>query len=716
MRILLMRLIRFELKKVFFNKFFIGMVAVTLVLNLFFLYENGKADNIGSTSNYDTYDEFVDSVQANAEKSLSTSVFSENLSEFSKKNIQKTADDFETMRGIEITEDINVGVLTVLNSEMSDLCILLVLISVGLSLIIDEKEKQLFNFIRSTKNGTISTIFAKLVTSFICCLFINALITSSNSAFAFCTYGFGDVFRSIQSVPELLTCFLRLNVIEFFLLFFIIKTIGIFIIGTVVFLFCLVLKRAISMLVVVSLISAGSFSLTFISETSNLNFFRYINLYSLLNPYRIFSSYTNLNIFGEPINVIIVFALFAFLTALVTLSIVIVYYLKKRPLENSDRKTRKALFSSKTHYSLTYFELKKLLSLNKVTAIILIFAILQIYFVYKQVNFQSSEDYYYQYYMEMLNGSLTEYKEKIILEEKAKIDETEEKLNILNEQRQNGELSLQEFIHSQEQYSDALDKSDMFNQVYEKYLYIKDHPKAEFIYDSGYEKLFGISDKNFSVVNTMLLLSAFAMCFCAVYSTEYKNSMYKILSTTKYGVNKTIYIKSKIIVCITALLFVIAYLPELIYIQRFYGFTNLNAPLISIPALFGLGEMPIWNAIAFLYLLRFAIMLMLIPIISAVSLKSKNNIITAIIGIIIFVVPIFVYYTMNVKLLETHSLWNLLSGRVLISGSSVPLFVIQLILLATLSLISSMFIHRKFPKMIYNNKSSHIKWRQKNSI
>ena len=247
-----MMLIKFELKKIFYNRFFLVMLIFTLFLNLFTLYESSKTVRFGESNIlYNTYDEFVDSVQSNAEKSLSLSIFSDELSDFSKKNIKKTAEDFEKMRGIEISQDINDGVLFVLNSEISDICILLILISLGLSLIVDEKEKRLFQLIRSTAHGTISTILSKLSALLICCVLINVIITSSTVGFSYVKYGFGDVFRSIQSVPEMLTGFFRLNILQFFLMLFATKTIGIFIIAVFVILLCLLSKRAITMLVFV---------------------------------------------------------------------------------------------------------------------------------------------------------------------------------------------------------------------------------------------------------------------------------------------------------------------------------------------------------------------------------------------------------------------------------------------------------------------------------
>lgn len=694
-------LIKFELKKIFYNRFFLAMLAFTLFLNLFTMYESHKTGkSVYRELQYDTYDEFVDSVQSNAEKSLSVSIFSDELSDFSKKNIEKTALDFETMRGIEIKQDVNAGVLLVLNSGISDICILLLLISIGLSLIVEEKEKRLFHLIHSTSQGTISTILSKLGALLICCTIINIIITASTVGFSFVKYGFGDVYRSIQSIPEMLSAFLRLNILQFFLMLFTIKTIGIFIVGVLIILCCLLVKRAITMLFSVILIGSVCLSMTFIPETSKFNFFKYINPYSLLNPYRIFSSYINLNIFGKPVNVINVF--FAFLIAMACLSVVpvIVYFIKKRPLENSDKRNKTVFFHSRVRNSIIHFELKKILSLNKAIVILLIFTLLQTYNVYKQENFQSSDDYYYKYYMEMLNGSLTDSKETFLLSEKAKIDEAEKQIYILNEQRQNNELSLQEYIQKQEQYSEIINKADMFNRVYEKYLYIKSNPRAEFIYDLGYEKMFGISEPKFSLNNSLLLLCAFVLCFCSIYFVDYKNAMYKILGTTKYGIDKTRKMKSLILSGMTALICLIAYVPEIIYIGRFYGFHDITARCISIPELAAFKSLPIWLSIILLYLLRFTVILAITPIISAVSLRSRNNIITALICLILFVLPIATYSATDIKILSDISLWDLLSGQILINKSSAWLYVIKIIILLFASLVGYFYVRKHFGKTV----------------
>lgn len=694
-----MGLIKFELKKIFSNKFFLGMVAFAIFLNVFVLFESGSpTDNIKNEISYKTYDEFIDSVQANAENSLSASIFCDNLTEFSKKNIEKTANDFERMRGIEIVNGKNDGVLLVFNSTVSDLCILLLLITACLSLVADEKDKHLFHLIRSTKNGTVKTFFAKTLSLLVCCVAVNAVITGATASFAYFKYGFGDIHRSIQSVPEMLTAFFRLDIAEFFFMNFAVKTVGIFAVGMLVFLLCLLTKRSISMLVLTSLIGAFSVSLTFIPETSALNFFKYINLYSLMNPYSVFKSYNNLNIFGFPVNANIIFAVFLGLIAGLLITLSAVYFVKKRPLENSVQKSADFSKKYRVYNNVAHFELKKLLSLNKCAAILLVFALLQSYAVYNQENFQSGDEYYYKYYMEMLSGELTPEKENIILTEKAKFTEAEEKVATLEEQRRNGEITLHQFISEYQKYEEVIEKSEQFNRVYNKYLHVKETSGAEFVYDTGYEKLFGISDPNFSAQNNLLLLCVLSFCLCSLYSVDYKNEMYKILTATKYGLKKTRDTKSIIAVCVTAVTVLISYLPEVIFISRFYGFAGAASQLLSIPSFTHFGSLPIWFDVALLYLSRFVIALMMVPIISAISLKTKNNITTALLSLILFAVPFGIYYAFDIMFFRSVSVWNLLSGDVLTGNSSLITYIIQFVILLSLSVASSFFIKHKFGK------------------
>lgn len=236
----------------------------------------------------------------------------------------------------------------------------------------------------------------------------------------------------------------------------------------------------------------------------------------------------------------------------------------------------------------------------------------------------------------MLSGALDGEKEEIILSEKEKLANAQNELDALYEKRRSGEISTAEFIAEQEDLSRVLENTEPFEKIYQKYLYIKENPGAEFFYDSGYERLCGISDRTFSLNGTLIMICLFALCFCSVYSFEYKSGAYKIIGTTKFGDKKLRRAKYSAMMCLSVLIFAVSYLPELIYIGKFYGFPALSAPIMSIPALKNFGAMPIWSFILIMYLLRFALSAALLPVISSISKRCKNNILTAFIFFALF--------------------------------------------------------------------------------
>lgn len=774
-----MRLIGFELRKVFLGKWFLRMLIFTVFLNIFALYESckpdelspsfaetkafygeiadmtdeekksylseqkevleavflkeslGRADSpqynelyekygeyhsgnidykaarrrsklvdkaLGELNKVSGYDEYLSAVKLNAESLSEISVFSDSLSDFSKDNIRKTAADYEKMKNTEISYDINDGVMPVLNSKTTDFCVLLILIVTAMALITDEKEKGLFRLIRCTPCGTAKTIGSKIAALFLCCVVTNTVICLSSGAFASYAYGLGNLSRSVQSVPDMMPSCLQMNLYGFFALFFTVKTIGVFAVGLIILFICLAAKKSVSVLLWAFFLAGGSFALSQIPETVKLNHFRFINLYSLINPYEILHSYVNLNVFGKAVNVTAIFAFFTIFVISFFCFVLCFYYIEKRPLESREKTARKAVLSERIHSSISFFEFKKLMVLNKTAAILLIFILLQTYNVYTRVNYQSYDDYYYKSFMEMLSGTLTGEKEGAVLNRQAEIEETQAKLDELTEKRFRGEITTAEFMRLQEPYSEILNSADAFSAVYKKYLYIKENPNAEFFYDRGYEKLFGISDKNCSLESAVLCLLFFAFSLSGVFSLEYRNSMYKVLGGTKLGIEETRRIKLLVSAFTAFTIFLLAYLPELIYIGRFYGFPGLTAPLMSIPELKAFGSLPVWCGIGLLYIFRFAVVLLLVPIISALSLLCKNNVSAAAVFSVIFVFPPLLCM-IGFEFAEKIGLSSLLTVTVLPGNAPRWLIVIQFMVLFIFSLLGFIFVKRNFGKV-----------------
>lgn len=642
-------------------------------------------------------------IQENANRLLLAPIFSESMDGFSRKNIKKTADDFLNLQNVQIQYDINDGVTMLMHSPVTDLALIIILLSISMALILDEKEKHLFQIIRSTRNGMAKTIAAKIGALFLSVLLIHILLVFSTAVFSIGTFGLGDLSRSIQSVPDLSSSILNLKLYEFLILLFSMKTAGIFIVGLLILLLAMMSRKVVILPLSTIMISGISVALTLIPDVSKFNWFKYVNLYSILNPYPVLRSYLNLNFFGVPVNVLTILIIFSILLFIIFSFLCISYYLKKKSLAFSDKRAFLPFASfSRVHSRLSYFEWRKLLIDNRAILIFAFFLLFQIYAVKEAPNRLSSDDYYYKHYMTLLEGPLTREKENLILMEQDKITTAQKELAGLTQQLQEGKISPQEFIVLQQPYTDKLNSMERFSTIYETYQYVKSHAGAEFIFDRGYELLFSISDPHFSLNNSIYLLTVMILCLGPLFSEEYQTNMVKLLNASRFGGKKTVAAKLVVGISISLLLFIISYGTDLIYISRFYGFPNLDAPLISIPALNYFGNMPIWFYCLAMYMVRFMIIFFITIIIATLSLTIKNALYTELISFSVFVIPLLLH-KLGLAYFGEVSLAMLLSNGVFIGSQSIFVFGLQIVALLLLSFFGFLIMLRRFGKQnIYN--------------
>lgn len=637
-------------------------------------------------------------IQKNAEQLLLAPIFSETMDGFSRKNIEKTAGDFLALQNIEIQYDRNDGVMMLVDSPVTDFSLLIILLALSMALILDEREKRLFQIIQSTRNGAIKTILAKIGALFFSILLIHMLLFVATAVFASCTFGLGDLSRSIQSIPDLSSSLLTLRLDTFLLLLFGMKTIGVFIVGLLILLLAMTVKKVIVLPLCTIMLSGISVALTFIPVVSKFNWLKYVNLYSVMNPYPVLRSYLNLNFFGIPIHALTVLTVLSILLLCLFSFLCVNYYLKKKGLEFSDTKRRSlSPPSRRIHSGLWFFEGKKLLVNNRAALILAFFLLFQLYSVKEAQNPMNGDDYYYQHYMDILKGPLTTEKETFILAEQAKIDDIQKKLADLSRQLQTGELSPHEFIVRQQPYTDKLSGIEKFSTIYEKYLYVKSHAGAEFFFETGYERLFSISDPDFSTNSSISLLAVMILCLSSLFAAEYQTNMVKTLNASKYGIKKTVTTKLFMGMGLSCLLCILSYGADLINTVRFYGLSNITSTLVSIPALHYFGDTPIWIYCLLMYLMRFLVIFMVTILIAALSFLLKNTLYTVLTAFSIFVIPLLLHKT-GLAFFGYISLAGLLSNGVFVGSQPVSVFLLQIGALLLLSLFCMFLIYRRFGK------------------
>ena len=523
------------------------------------------------------------------------------------------------------------GIASFTKMQVTDIFIILIIFVISTIIIYEEREKNLLTLIKSTKNGRTKTIISKIIVTMISIIIISLSMYAINFIYYGIHIGYGNLSYSLQSLNPFSYSTLQINIMQYLILFIITKIAVFFAISLIILLISSIAKNNVSSYIVFIAIFGISFVLyKTIDPISKYNVFRVINIINLIDTNKIYENYMNLQIFGFMENVLVL-SIYSVIILVVTLSLSnILIFNKKKDLQIREsyilRKIKQIdIYKARIFSKVFTAEVYKLLITNKVLVIIILFAILQTY-NYKTTNKAISfNESIYKNYMQILSGKLTEEKEKFIQSEQKRFEEAELAIEKIEERVAKGEISKKDAIYYEEPYENILATKEIFMKILDQYEYIKENPKAEFVYDTGYKELLRIN-KNAFLQSDIYLEVVSIMCFAGIIVMEYKTGIIKILNSTPKGKKYTVI--NKIISCIFAgiIIFMISIIPEIMKIKEVYGFDNIKASIVSISLFNNLPQgINILQFIIISYLFRFMVFTSIILLILWISLKIKNT-------------------------------------------------------------------------------------------
>jgi hypothetical protein len=649
------------------------------------------------------YKEFLDEIDNKAKLNKTLNIYG-NENSFENRNIEKTQSDFNGMRDISIRYDVNFGLDTLFDSPSTDILLIILILVICIALITDEKDKRLFVLLKATPGGFGRTIAAKMGAMALCVFAVSLTVFLSNAAYAELTFGLGDVTRPIQSIPSLMVSTMRIDLLQFSCLFFAVKTFGLIIAGLIVMLVALHSRHGIVALLIVSVFSILNFLLGTIPVTSSWNWLRFLNFAALIRPYEVIRRYFNLNLLSRPAGLIPAFLIFAAVSFAAAVLAVYFSYTKKRGLENQTAIFNKRWFdfSFKNPVSWRWYEFRKIAFTNRAMLILIVFAVIQIFaFSRADAPALGYENNYIKSFLTANQGEITEESENFILTQKSTLDQARAEYDTLMERFRNGEIDRNEHQELSRQYDKALANENVINFLYERYEYVKSTPNAEFVYDSGYADLFGLTDSDAGLVSGMKLMAVLILCLCGVFPIEYKTGMYKVLNAAKFGHSETICVKLLFSCLFSALIYICCYLPDLLYIRKYYGFSGINLPLASIPPTeIGalptvLSGIPIWGYLVLILIMKLLICIGLALIILGISLIIRHNLYSALCAFGILLTPLM-FHIFGITILDSVSLYKLATVNGLFTVYPVWQVIIQCGVFLAAALISVSFISRRF--------------------
>lgn len=589
------------------------------------------------------YPSYIENIQAKAHMISQISIFHKENS-IEEKNIQKTANDYQSRINTPITYECEKGISSILSFPITSLMIILAMMVIASSLTIDEKEKKLFSIIKITPKGQYQTMFAKCVVMFLIIGVITICMMVSELLYASYIYGLGNLSRSVQSLAQFYQCPYSLTVIEFIGLFIFIKWLAACLIGTLMLLCAIVFKNKITTMVLMIFIMAIEYGLYLtISPLDSLYLLKYFNLFSILQTDTFFQIYRNIDVFHQLISLqaLTFIGLVCLLLIMVVLTTMTYHYKRNMRIQNIEIKNFKHF--SFPSLSLFQQECYKIFFIQKVFILCLLCIVVQCYQYHYVPIYQDSEEIIYQQYMKELEGPLTNEKEQWLLKLRKHYDNLNQQSSLISQKEKKGLISHSLAITLQQEISQQQIGEQSFQKVFQQYLDIQKNPQKQFVYPMAYQQYF--IETTWTFMPTLLLCLFLLMSMSHVMSYEYQNHANLVTQLTLKGRKPVLKIKLGLSLLIGFIFLVMTMFPSLFLLQQKYGFASLSASATSIQdfAIF-----PSWISIGMICLASFVLKILavifIIVIIHVVGVKTKNHLLTLFMSTAFLLMPMILSY------------------------------------------------------------------------
>lgn len=528
---------------------------------------------------YDTvagYTDFLDSVQTKANQLSGISIFQNDETGYDLKNIEVTAAVYAGLDETAIDYYPQKGLYTAISYAFTDLILLASMLVLALLLVRQERDSGLLSLVRSLPAGRLQTALAKLGAFALSLLAVLALLYGVNLVYCAASFGLGPLTRTIQSVPALMRCTMQITVGEYLLRFLLAKWAGAFVMGLWVMLAALVARRAAAGWAAALIGPLMMFGIrAAIPATSRLNVIKYANLASLLQTNELLGNYRNLYWFGSPIGLPLVEWTAAVLYGGVLASSFCWVFARVQLLSAVKRGFLLGLRHKTRATSIYKEEARKLLLLNGAVIALASFIGFSVYQGITAESYIGADEIYYAYYMRHISGPFTQ-------KSRAWLEEQGEEFGPMLETQQHiasGQTSPDTIVA----YSSLQQKFSVYLKVIQQNInsYLKEHPGAWLVYESGYKELFGFTGQA-DVQDALLAGLACAICFSGLFAMERRGGMETILCTTPLGRKRTVRAKLSVSAVVAVGIAVTSCLPHLIQVLRDYGLPALFAPAMSI--------------------------------------------------------------------------------------------------------------------------------------
>ena len=584
------------------------------------------------------YTDFLEELQAKAKRLTGISIFQNNQSNaksYSQINIEKTARVYAGLGNVKIHYSPQNGLFTALDYQFTDLILLATMILLSSLLVRQERNNGMIHVVRSTPSGQLRTALAKISAMALSLLVVLALFYGVNLLYCSFTFGLGPLTRSIQSVPSLMRCTMKITVAEYLGRFLLAKWVATVVTGLWVMLAMLWARRTFTgWCAALALPGIEWLIRTAIPAGSNLNVIKYANMVSLMRTNELLGNYRNLYWFGTPVSLPVVEWLSAMIYNILLIGMVSFLFcrgkMQQAPVSAGFSRKQK-----KTRATTVFRqECRKLFVLGGAAIILLTFTGYKMIQMIRADRAITSVEVHYQNYMKELEGRYTQKTHDRLIEIQQQF--------VPLVQLWDGTLPIEEFEAYDEtiRFDILADQFEAFQKiVYNDLSYIAEKPGAHLVYKEGWERLFGWKESD-DLQDALWAGLLSCVCFAGLFSFEKKGGMQRVVMTTPLGRHYIVQQKLLTGTIGAVLVFILTYLPRVIFVNRFYWLGQSLAPAFSLP---GFQHLPDWLPLSGVMLWsmcgRFVACLSMMLVMFWLSNRLESTLSAVFVGSLFFCLP-----------------------------------------------------------------------------
>lgn len=247
------------------------------------------------------YKAYLDQVQRQAQTQAQTALFGAEGS-FSRRNLAKTAAEFDTLRDVDVTYGSNRGITEWVEFETADY-LYLALLCVFVLAFLEERKAGLWGMVRATRGGGAGLWGQRVLILAGAAVMGTALIYGINLTLSLeLTGGFKDLGRSVQSLTIFRTLTLHLTIGQWIWLYLGVKAASGFLVGLI--LWCILGSLAnvqFSLAVLGGILAVEYAFFALLPVQSILNPLKYFNLFSYIRTAKLYTDYLNIDLLGRPV-------------------------------------------------------------------------------------------------------------------------------------------------------------------------------------------------------------------------------------------------------------------------------------------------------------------------------------------------------------------------------------------------------------------------------